>query len=123
MKIIGITGGSGAGKSTVTKYFKKHDSEIVDADITAREIVKPGMPALKEIKKEWQSVVADDVLDRRALAKIVFNDECELHKLNTITHKYVIEEINKKIKESKKGIFIIDAIALFESGLSRLCDC
>ena len=122
MKIIGITGGSGAGKTTVTKYFKKYDAEIVDADITAREIVKSGMPALEEIKKEWQDVVVDGKLDRRALAKIVFNNDEELHKLNTITHKYIIDEINKKIMMSKKEIFVIDAIALFESGLARLCD-
>ncbi len=122
MKIIGITGGSGAGKTTVSEHFKKYDAEIVDADILAREIVGRGMPALDEIKKEWQGVVIDGELNRRALAKIVFNDACELHKLNTITHKYIIDEINKRIKKSQKEIFVIDAIALFESGLAKLCD-
>lgn len=122
MKIIGITGGSGAGKTTVTGHFKKYDAEIIDADVLAREIVNSGMPALEEIKKEWPDVVIDGVLDRRALAKIVFNDERELHKLNTITHKYVIDEINKRIDKSKKEIFVIDAIALFESGLADICD-
>jgi len=52
----------------------------------------------------------------------VFNDAEELHKLNTITHKYIVEEIKQRIKKSKAPIFIIDAIALFESGLSDLCD-
>jgi len=122
MKIIGITGKSGAGKTTVTKYFKKHDAEIVDADIIAREVVESGMPALEEIKNEWQDVVSEGVLNRPALAKIVFNDAEELHKLNTITHKYIVEEIKQRIKKSKAPIFIIDAIALFESGLSDLCD-
>lgn len=122
MKIIGITGGSGAGKTTVTKHFEKYDAEIVDADILAREIVASGMPALDEIKKEWQGVVVNGVLDRKALAKIVFNDSNELHKLNTITHKYVIDEINKRIMYSKKRILVIDAIALFESGLADICD-
>ena len=122
MKIIGITGGSGGGKTTVTKILKKYGAEILDADITAREVVMPGKPALKEIKSQWESVVEDGILNRKALAKIVFNDETELHKLNSITHKYIIDEINKKIKESSALIFVIDAIALFESGLSKLCD-
>jgi len=122
MKIIGITGKSGAGKTTVTKYFKKYDAEIIDADILARKIVNAGMPALAEIEKEWKNVVENGNLNRRALAKIVFNDAEELHKLNTITHKYIVEEIKQRIKKSKAPIFIIDAIALFESGLSDLCD-
>lgn len=122
MKIIGITGGSGAGKTTITEYFKEYDAEVIDADIIAKEIVSAGMPALEEIKKEWKDVVSDDVLDRRALAKIVFNDPTELHKLNSITHKYIIEEIKERIIKSTASVFIIDAIALFESGLSDLCD-
>lgn len=122
MKIIGITGKSGAGKTTVTKHFKKYDAEIIDADILAREIVKKGMPALAEIEKEWEGVVENGSLNRRALAKIVFNDAEELHKLNTITHKYIVEEIKQRIKKSNAQIFVIDAIALFESGLSDLCD-
>ena len=122
MKIIGITGGSGAGKTTVTKYLKKCGAEIIDADITAREVVEKGKPALKKIEQEWKDVVVNGVLDRRALANIVFNDSHALHKLNTITHKYIIDEIKKGIKLSNAEIFVIDAIALFESGLAELCD-
>ncbi len=122
MKIIGITGGSGGGKTTVTKIIEKHGAEILDADITAREVVMPGKPALEEIEKEWKGVVENGILNRSALAKIVFNDRSQLHKLNSITHKYIIDEINKRIKKSTAPIFVIDAIALFESGLSDLCD-
>ncbi len=122
MKIVGITGGSGAGKTTITQLFKSYGAEVLDADVVAKQVVEPNCPALSEIKKEWPSVVKDGVLNRKALAKIVFNDEAELHKLNSITHKYIIDEINKRIKNSKKGFFVIDAIALFESGLADLCD-
>ncbi len=122
MKIIGITGGSGAGKTTITKYIKKLGAEILDADIVAREVVEPSKPALKEIEKEWGNVVENNVLNRRELAKIVFNDKSALHKLNTITHKYIIDEIKKRIEKSCAPIFVIDAISLFESGLSDICD-
>lgn len=122
MKIIGLTGGSGAGKSTVAEIIAGFDAEIIDADVIAREVVEPGKPAIKEIADEWHGVVTDDVLNRAALAKIVFNDERELHKLNTITHKYIIDEINARIKDFKGELFVIDAALLFESGLSDLCD-
>ena len=121
MKIIGVTGGTGGGKTTATKIMESMGAYIVDADCVARQIVAPGMPALSEIGAEWD-VVHNGVLDRKALAKIVFTDEAELHKLNAITHKYVIEEIKSQLANCKKDIFVIDAIALFESGLSDICD-
>lgn len=121
MKIIGVTGGTGGGKTTATKIMESMGAHIVDADVVARKIVEPKMPALSEIAAEWD-VVQDGTLDRKALAKIVFTDEAELHKLNAITHKYVIEEIKSQLANCKKDIFVIDAIALFESGLSDICD-
>lgn len=121
MKIIGVTGGTGAGKTTVTKIIESMGAYVVDADSVARQIVEPGMPAFYEIAAEWD-VVRDDVLDRKALAKIVFNDEAQLHKLNAITHKYVIDEIKLQLINCRNDIFVIDAIALFESGLADICD-
>lgn len=122
MKIIGVTGGSGAGKTTITKIMENFGAEVVDADVVAREVVMEGQPALKEIENQWENVVDGGKLNRKALAKIVFNDESQLHKLNSITHKYIIDLIKKKIKKSCASVFVIDAIALFESGLSDLCD-
>ena len=125
MKIIGVTGGTGAGKTTVTKIMESLGAQVVDADCVARQVVEPGMPALSEIAAEWDVVSGDEhnqVLDRKALAKIVFSDEKQLHKLNTITHKYVIEEIKTQLINCKKDIFVIDAIALFESDLADICD-
>ena len=121
MKIIGITGGSGAGKTTITEIFKEYGAEVLDADVIARQVVGPDSPALLEIQKEWNGVVAHGKLDRKALAKIVFNEESQLHKLNSITHKYIIDEIERQIENSKAPFFVIDAIALFESGLGDLC--
>lgn len=121
MKIIGVTGGTGGGKTTITEKMKKYGAYVVDADVVAREVTSAGMPALAEIAAEWD-VVSCGVLDRKALAKIVFNDEAQLHKLNGIVHKYVIEEIKSQMENCKEEIFVIDAIALFESGLSDICD-
>lgn len=121
MKIIGVTGGTGGGKTTVTKIMKSLGAQICDADVVARAVVEPGSPALSEIAAEW-NVVSGGVLDRKALAKIVFNDEAELHKLNGIVHKYVIEEIKSEIEKCREDVFVIDAIALFESGLADICD-
>ncbi len=121
MKVIGVTGGSGGGKTTVTKIFKKNGAYVVDADVVAREVVSPGMPALLEIASQWD-VVRDGVLDRKALAKIVFSDSQELHKLNRIVHKYVIDDIKSQLERCEKEVFVIDAIALFESGLADICD-
>lgn len=121
MKIIGITGGTGGGKSTVTNILKNSGAYVVDADVIARQVVASGMPALSEIAKVWD-VVEEGVLNRKALAQIVFNDEAELHKLNSIVHKYVIDEIKSQLANCRDEIFVIDAIALFESGLSDMCD-
>lgn len=121
MKIIGVTGGTGGGKTTITEKMKAYGAEVCDADVVARKVVEPGKAALSEIAAEWD-VVHSGVLDRKALAKIVFTDENELHKLNGIVHKYVIEEIKSQIASCKEEIFVIDAIALFESGLADICD-
>lgn len=121
-KIIGITGPSGAGKSTVSEYFKKVGAHIIDADIVARDVVMPGKPALEKIKNEWPEAVIEGVLDRKVMARIAFGNSDELHKLNSITHKYIISEIKEKIKKSDSTVFVIDAIALFESELIDLCD-
>lgn len=121
-KIIGITGPSGAGKSTVSAYFKRNGAHIIDADIVAREVVLPGKPALIEIKNEWPEAVIDGILDRKVMARIAFGSDAELHKLNSITHKYIIDEIKEEIEKSDSTVFVIDAIALFESELIDLCD-
>ena len=81
MRIIGVTGGTGGGKTTITKIMEKHGAHICDADVVARKVVEPGQPALSEIAGMW-NVVSGGVLDRKALAKIVFSNENEFHKLN-----------------------------------------
>ncbi len=124
MKLIGLVGGSGAGKTTVSNVFLKHGAHVIDGDIVARKVVEKGKPALSEIEDAFGTGVlhSDGTLNRARLSEIVFRDENALHKLNTITHKYITEEIKKEIAESHASVVLIDAAALFESGIDALCD-
>ncbi len=123
-KIIGLTGQSGAGKSTVSQMFAKQGCHSIDTDKVARAVVEPGKPALTEITKHFGTGVLkeDGTLNRPTLATIVFSDPAELDKLNRITHKYITEEVKKQIASCGKDVVIVDAPALFESGIDAMCD-
>ena len=125
--IIGVTGGSGCGKSSVSRYLESKGLFVIDADKTAREVVEAGKPALKEITEHFGTDVLNDdgTLNRRKLASIVFTDSAELNALNSITHKYIYESIQKSINDNKDkfGEFIIDAAVMDKSGVGNMCDC
>ena len=120
MKIVGLTGGIGTGKSTVAKMFVERGAKLIDADQLARDVVNPGKPAYLDIVKEFGEgvLLPDKTIDREALGKIVFDDEDKRNKLNKFTHPRIGEEmvglIQKYTKEGAK-IAIIDAALLFES--------
>ncbi|MBR6728961.1 MAG: dephospho-CoA kinase, partial [Clostridia bacterium] len=99
--ILGLTGGTGCGKSTAAHYFKKNGAHIIDADTISRSIMEPGQPAFKEVTAFFQDVLMPDgTLNRKKLASIVFHDEKQLNILNTITHRYIHDEIITIIKKS-----------------------
>ena len=126
---IGITGGVGAGKSTVLEYLKdKHNAYLILADDVAKELMKKGKPAYKEIRKEF----GDDILasnkeiDRAKLSQIVFQDEKKLEKLNAIVHplvrKAVIREKNQVLKEDPERLVVLEAALLIEAGYRDILD-
>ncbi|MGH7884569.1 MAG: dephospho-CoA kinase [Thermodesulfobacteriota bacterium] len=117
MKIYGLTGNIGTGKSTVAKIFEGLGAFIIDADKIAREIVEPDKTAWKEIVEHFGVAVlnADRSLNRKELGEIVFNDFEERKKLNKITHPIIIDHIKKKISESHSHVIVIEA-ALLEKG-------
>jgi dephospho-CoA kinase len=120
LKIVGLTGGIGTGKSTVAKMFVKRGAKLIDADLVAREVVNPEKPAYLDILKEFgeKVLLPDKTINREALGDIVFNDEEKRNKLNTFTHPRIGEEMVGLIqKYTKEGaeITIIDAALLFES--------
>lgn len=121
--IIGITGGSGAGKTTVSDILRRNGVAVIDADIVAREVVERGKPALSEIAAEFDGVILPSgELDRKKLGSIVFSDRKKLEKLNKITHKYITARIYKLIDECEGKCCAVDGAALFESGIDSECD-
>lgn len=127
MEIIGLTGGIGTGKSTVSDYLRNQNFAIVDADLISRQVVEPGMPALKELEEAFgNSIIKDDGnLDRKGLAAIVFNDVEQRKLMDSIMHKEILAEIRRQINEYSEapeyeGV-IIDAPLLFEVGLDKWC--
>ena len=119
--IVGITGGTGAGKSEISAFLKEHGAYIIDADKISRDITSAGMPALKEIDKAFPGVVEEGRLNRRRLGEIVFSDKEKLSLLNAITHKYIRAKTEELIEQAD-GLIVLDAPLLYEAGEERLCD-
>ena len=99
MIIIGLTGGTGSGKTTVASMCIELGAYVIDADLVARKIVQKGTPALKEIVSYFgcDILLLSGELDRKKLGRIVFSDKGKLRMLNDITYKYITKEIEKEI--------------------------
>ncbi len=99
MILVGLTGGIGAGKSTVSAMLAERGAVIVDADQIARDLQAPGSPVLAAMAERFgEHIIGDDgVLDRGAVAQIVFNDEDALQDLNGIVHPAMQSEIQRQI--------------------------
>lgn len=127
MKIIGLTGLTGAGKSTVAFKLMAYGCYHIDADKVAREVINSDENVKNKLKKQFGDDVinGDGTVNRPILASRAFADEESTEALNAITHPTVTEKIREIIDEKKdlgySGI-IIDAIALFESGEDKFCD-
>ena len=127
MKIIGLTGGSGAGKGEVCKAFLSFGIESVDTDKISREVTKKGKDCLRELAENFSGEILTDYgeLDRKKLAEIAFSSKENLALLNKITHKHILNECKRIILDMEKAgrkAVIIDAPLLFESGFDKDCD-
>lgn len=120
--IVGLTGMSGAGKSTVCGVFAENGFDVVDCDKCSREVVQPGMPALDELRERFCADVIrqDGTLDRRATAEIIFNDPKKRRVFNQIMYPYITYNITVKLRQCGK-LALLDAPTLFEAGLELLC--
>ena len=119
--ILGITGGTGCGKTTLLKEIEKRGGLILDCDAVYHELLTRDMALLNSIEARFPGVVVDGKLERKKLGAIVFADEGALADLNAITHGAIKAEIVRRLSE-KPALAAIDAIALFEGGLAELAD-
>ena len=117
--ILGITGGSGCGKTTLLKAAEAQGFRCIDCDALYHELLHSSTAMLAELESRFPTAFTDRVLDRKALGAMVFRDEGQLQALNRITHRYVKEEVLRRIQGAEHAA--IDAFALFESGLAELC--
>lgn len=127
MNIIGITGSSGAGKSTVCDILQKeYQVKVINADKIAKELSKRGTSYLDEIIEKFGQDIVDEngELKRKKLAEIIYNNSEKRKLLNLCTFKYIKKEIKSKINRTKKEnvTIIIDAPLLFECGLDEFCN-
>lgn len=123
MRIIGLCGRSGSGKGTFCQIAQENGFKVIDCDAVYKALVSEITPCLLEIAKHFgEDAINNNSLNRRYLAPIVFSSPQKLNLLNSITHKYIKEEINNIISNLPPNAnVIIDAPTLFESGIDKDC--
>ena len=119
--IIGITGGTGCGKTTLLNHIRDAGGLILDCDAIYHELLISNKDMLAAIDTRFPGTVENGALNRKKLGSIVFADELALQDLNRITHSSVRQEVLRRL-ESHPKLAAIDAIGLFEGGLAELCD-
>ena len=124
MMIIGITGGTGCGKTTALNELERRGALLIDCDAVYHRMLETDRPMLDEIEKYFPGAVIDGKLDRKALGAVVFTDEEALRDLNIITHRHINLAIRRILREHAMNggtLPAIDALALFSSGLAKRC--
>jgi dephospho-CoA kinase len=125
MILVGLTGGIGSGKSTVSALLQKRGAVIIDADAITRELQAPGAPLLQVLAERFGDHIIDanGALDRAALATIAFSDPDALKDLNKIVHPAVAGEMDRQLKEQREtdNVVILDIPLLTENPRTGLC--
>jgi len=125
MYIIGITGGTGAGKTSVLKALQELGAHALDCDAVYHELLLSNADMKADIAAQFPDVFINGEISRKKLGEIVWSNPDSLQKLNDITHKFMDREIDNRIDSLKAqgaDIIAIDAIALIESGQDKKCD-
>lgn len=120
--ILGITGGTGCGKTTLLTCIQDRGGLVLDCDAVYHRLLTEDKDLLEAIAARFPGTVEEGTLDRKKLGSLVFSDEKALMDLNAITHKAVKAEVVRVLETEKPSLAAIDAIALFEGNLAQLCD-
>lgn len=123
MKVIGLTGGIGSGKSTVLEFFKALGVVTYVADVEAKRLLNTNLELIKEITALFgEEAYKNQQLNRVYIASIVFKDKIKLEALNALVHPKVQEDFKFFLKNCKAEIVLYEAAILFESGSHKFCD-
>ena len=125
-EVIGLTGQTGAGKSTVRELCKAKGAAVIDADAVSHDIVDNDLSCLTDIVEHFSCIVLNDKgkLNRKALGRIVFSDPKKLAVLNKIMFPYIVSAIKGKVtayEHAGAQMIVIDGATLIESGCSKMC--
>ncbi len=125
--ILGICGGSGSGKSALSKIATKHGMLHLDTDAIYHALTETPSPCLKELSEEFGTEILTESggLDRRKLSGMVFSDSLKRMRLNSITHKHILGRTRELIEDAERrgyAAVLVDAPLLFESGFDKECD-
>lgn len=122
--VLGVTGNIASGKSTVTGVLAELGAIVIDSDLVYRELVGAGQPLLSLLAKRFGAgiIAQDGSLDRPSLGAIVFSDPAALADLDRITHPAVIAEVDARVARIDRGLVVLDAVKLVESGHADRCD-
>ncbi|MFT4186770.1 MAG: dephospho-CoA kinase [Micrococcaceae bacterium] len=121
MFLIGLTGGIGAGKTTVSEILESKGAVVIQADEIARDVVKPGQPALENLVKEFGIDILnyDQTLNRAVLSQKAFTSELNVQKLNNITHPAIEKRTQQLFKKHSKDIVVFEHPLLVEQGSDK----
>ncbi len=124
MKLVGLTGGVGSGKSTVAEMMRELGAEVVDADEATHAVYEPGSPGFDAVVREFGDAYVDGGrIDRSRLGELVFRDDDARRRLNSIVHPLVRDWMAQRTAEAaERGTEVVvqDVPLLFENGLERL---
>jgi dephospho-CoA kinase len=126
IRLIGLTGGIGSGKSTIARIFRDHGVPVIDADVIARQVTEPGQVAYRDIARAWPEVVGPDgQVDRKRLAVIVFANSESRKRLEAITHPRIRAEVAAQaaaLETQGRQVALFEAALLVETGSYRDLD-
>jgi len=127
MKVIGLTGGIGSGKSTVSQYLAELGARVIDADKVAHEVFEPDTEGWRALVNAFGEGIlsAEGEIDRKMLGAIVFNDPQALSRLNGIVHPQAYKLVKSRLEEYRRqgvNVVVLEVILLVEAGWAHLAD-